>query len=107
VLGLAISIPLVVAGSRLIIKAIERFPVIVIAGGGLLGISRGNRDRGHGGEAWVELNLPQLRYLAPAAASCWSWRRELADAAAHGCRDLALAGDRILPAFSSIGGAHR
>ena len=37
VLGLAISIPLVVFGSTLMIKVMERFPVIVIAGAGLIG----------------------------------------------------------------------
>ena len=68
VLGLAISIPLVVAGSRLIIKAIERFPVIVVAGGGLLGYLAGEiAIADMAVKPWIELNLPQMRYLAPAA----------------------------------------
>ena len=68
VLGLAISIPLVVAGSRLIIKAIERFPVIVVAGGGLLGYLAGEiAIADMAVKPWIELNLPQLRYLAPIA----------------------------------------
>jgi YjbE family integral membrane protein len=37
VLGLAISIPLVVFGSTLLIKLMERFPVIVVIGAGLIG----------------------------------------------------------------------
>ncbi len=37
VLGLALSIPIVVVGSRIIQPIIERFPVLVFAGGGLLG----------------------------------------------------------------------
>jgi YjbE family integral membrane protein len=36
-LGLAISIPIVVAGSAIILALLERFPIIVWAGGGLLG----------------------------------------------------------------------
>ena len=41
IFGLVVSIPLVVVGSQLIMKLIERFPVLVIAGGGLLGIGFG------------------------------------------------------------------
>ena len=37
VFGLVVSIPLVIAGSQLIMKLIERFPILILAGGGLLG----------------------------------------------------------------------
>ena len=37
ILGLAISIPLVIFGSTLMIKLMERFPVIVVFGAGLIG----------------------------------------------------------------------
>ncbi|SFF03198.1 TerC family protein [Paracidovorax wautersii] len=37
ILGLAISIPLVIFGSTLMIKLMERFPVIVLLGAGLIG----------------------------------------------------------------------
>lgn len=37
VIGLAVSIPLIVFGSTLILKVMERFPVIIIAGAALLG----------------------------------------------------------------------
>ena len=37
VLGLAISIPLVIFGSTLMIKLMERFPIIVLAGAALIG----------------------------------------------------------------------
>jgi YjbE family integral membrane protein len=37
VFGLLVSIPLIVWGSQLVLKLIDRFPVIVIAGAGLLG----------------------------------------------------------------------
>ena len=37
VVGLIISIPLIVAGASLIMKMLERFPVLIWAGAGLLG----------------------------------------------------------------------
>ncbi len=37
ILGLAISIPLVIFGSTLMIKLMERFPIIVVIGAGLIG----------------------------------------------------------------------
>src|SRR5207249_8995264 len=37
VLGLAISIPLVIFGATLLIKLMERFPVIITGGAGLIG----------------------------------------------------------------------
>jgi len=41
VLGLAISIPLVILGSTLLMKVMERFPIIITAGGALLGFVAG------------------------------------------------------------------
>jgi len=41
VFGLVVSIPLVVVGAQLIMKLIARFPVLVVAGGGLLGFVAG------------------------------------------------------------------
>jgi len=41
VLGLAISIPLVIFGSTLLLKLMERFPIIITAGGALLGFVAG------------------------------------------------------------------
>jgi YjbE family integral membrane protein len=37
IIGLAISIPLVIFGSTLLIKLMERFPIIVVIGAGLIG----------------------------------------------------------------------
>ncbi len=42
ILGLLISIPLVVFGAQLIMVVLSRFPIIVVAGGGLLGWIAGN-----------------------------------------------------------------
>ncbi len=49
VFGLLVSIPLVIAGSQIILKLIERFPLIILIGGGLLGWIAGElAGRGHG-----------------------------------------------------------
>ncbi len=41
ILGLAVSIPLVIFGSTLLMKVMERFPIIIMAGGALLGFVAG------------------------------------------------------------------
>ncbi|UUC93753.1 MULTISPECIES: TerC family protein [Comamonas] len=69
ILGLAISIPLVIFGSTLMIKLMERFPVIVTLGAALIGWV--------GGETIVNDNLlhgytmahPWLHYAAAAAGA--------------------------------------
>ena len=37
IFGLVVSVPIVIGGSQIIMKLIERFPLLVVAGGGLLG----------------------------------------------------------------------
>ena len=69
ILGLAISIPLVIFGSTLMIKLMERFPVIITLGAALIGWV--------GGETIVNDNLlhgytmahPWLHYVAAAAGA--------------------------------------
>ena len=69
ILGLAISIPLVIFGSTLMIKLMERFPVIVTLGAALIGWV--------GGETIVNDNIlhdyaiahPWLHYVAAAAGA--------------------------------------
>jgi len=41
VFGLAVSIPIVIVGSQLIMRWMERYPVLILAGGGLLGYIAG------------------------------------------------------------------
>ena len=68
VFGLVVSIPLVVVGSQLIMKLIERFPLLVIAGGGLLGYLAGEIAIDDTAvKPWINANLPQLHYFAPIA----------------------------------------
>jgi YjbE family integral membrane protein len=71
ILGLAISIPLVIFGSTLMIKLMERFPIIVVVGAGLIGWV--------GGEAIISDHVlhdilvadPWLHYVAAALGAAF------------------------------------
>jgi YjbE family integral membrane protein len=93
VLGLAISIPIVIFGSTVMLRMMERFPVIITLGGALLGYIAGEimatdpaiRD-------WVAANAAWLvQYKAAGAAGAalvvglglWLARRAGAEAAAQ------------------------
>jgi len=68
VFGLVISIPLVVAGSQLIMKAIERFPILVVAGGGLLGYVAGEMAvTDTAVKDWIDANAHWLHWALPIA----------------------------------------
>ncbi len=66
VLGLAISIPLIIFGSTVLLKLMDRFPVIITAGAALLGWVAGEMlvtdpsviDWITANMAWVEFHLP-------------------------------------------------
>jgi YjbE family integral membrane protein len=61
VLGLAISIPLVIFGSTLLLKLMERFPVIVTAGAALLGFVAGEMAVSDPALAdWMSANFQML-----------------------------------------------
>ena len=83
VFGLVVSIPIVVVGSQLIMKLIERMPWLVIAGGGLLGYIAGDIAAEDPAIApWAAANVPQLHIIAPAvgavfvvAVGMWLTRR--------------------------------
>jgi YjbE family integral membrane protein len=54
VLGLAISIPLVIFGATLLVKAMERYPVIITVGAGLIGWVAGEMlIADHGLQPWL------------------------------------------------------
>ncbi|MGH8850127.1 MAG: TerC family protein [Casimicrobiaceae bacterium] len=66
VFGLAISIPLVVFGSQIIMRLIERLPLLVPAGGGLLGYIAGDLATDDPVVTpWIEANVPLVDWLAP------------------------------------------
>jgi len=66
VLGLAISIPLIIYGSTLILKLMARFPIIITAGAGLLGWVAGEMAMSDPAiKGWAE-QQHVLHMLAPA-----------------------------------------
>jgi YjbE family integral membrane protein len=66
IFGLVISIPIVVVGSQVIMKMIERFPVLVLAGGGLLGYIAGEMAvEDPVVQPWIAANASGLATLAP------------------------------------------
>ena len=100
VIGLAISIPLVVFASRLLLMLMDRFPVIITLGAALLGWVAGDMavtdpiDK-----PWVDLNAAFLHWGAPLAGAVsvivvgkWLAARTLAQRAA------AMAPVTIVPA---------
>ncbi len=68
VFGLIVSIPLVVVGAQVFMKLIERFPVLVVAGGGLLGFVAGEMMvADHAVAGWVDAHAQWLHWAAPVA----------------------------------------
>ena len=66
VFGLVISIPLVIFGSQIIMRLIERIPLLVPAGGGLLGYIAGDLATDDPVVApWIDLHVPAVDWLAP------------------------------------------
>jgi YjbE family integral membrane protein len=66
VFGLVVSIPLVVVGSQIIMKLIERFPWLVLAGGGLLGYIAGEiATQDTAVKAWIDAQAPALHWIVP------------------------------------------
>lgn len=82
VFGLIVSIPLVIAGSQIILKLIERFPSLILAGGGLLGYVAGDmivedvaivpwvRSHAH----WLEWAVPVAGILLVLGVAKWQAR---------------------------------
>jgi YjbE family integral membrane protein len=70
IIGLAISIPLIIYGSTLILKLMERFPVIVTLGGGVLGWVAGEMAVTDPAIApWIDGHAHWLHQSAPALAA--------------------------------------
>jgi YjbE family integral membrane protein len=70
ILGLAISIPLVVFGATMLMKVMERFPVIITIGAGLLGWVSGDMAATDPVvKGWVDANAAWLHWVAPAAGA--------------------------------------
>ena len=89
VIGLAISIPLVVFASRLLLTLMERFPVIITLGAALLGWVAGDMAvTDPVDKPWVDLHAAFLHWGAPLVCAIavvvvgkWLARRKLAERA--------------------------
>src|SRR6185437_17054492 len=72
IFGLVVSVPLVIGGAQLIMRLIERFPILIMAGGGLLGFVAGELivedsaivDWVHTHAAWLKFGAPFLGVAA-------------------------------------------
>lgn len=65
ILGLVISMPLIVYGSTVIMKLMERFPVVILLGAALLGYVAGDMAVSDGVvDPWIEAHVPLLHSLA-------------------------------------------
>ena len=70
VLGLLISIPLVIFGATILMKLMERWPVIITLGAAILGWVAGEMAATDPVVAdWVEANAKWLHWVAPAAGA--------------------------------------
>lgn len=121
VLGLVISIPLVVFGSTLLMRFMERWPVIITIGGALLGWVAGEmavsdpavKDWIDAHAAWLHYGAPALgavivvaigKFLAGRSAE-QEGERPLVDLAAAGDQHAAGASDRARVLLAADGSA--
>ena len=101
IVGLAISIPLIVFGSTLVLKLMERWPVVIILGAALLGWVAGEMAvEDVSVKAWVDASIPAAHKLFPAACAIfvvvvgkWMAKRAAAKAPLHD-----LAAPKTVPA---------
>jgi len=69
-IGLATSIPLIIAGSQLLMKVMDRFPVIITLGAALLGFLAGGMFvTDPWWAAWFKANLPDAEVLFGSACA--------------------------------------
>ena len=70
VFGLLLSIPIIMLGSQLVIKLMDRFPVVIVAGGALLGwIAGGMAVSDVVVKDWFTANVPAANWIAPVAGA--------------------------------------
>ena len=72
IIGLAISIPLVIFGATLLLKLMERWPIIITIGAGLLGFVAGEMAWEDGGIAGFTSQFPHMtKYFIAAAGAAF------------------------------------
>lgn len=83
--GLAVSIPLIIWSSQIVLRLMERHPIIVTLGAGLLGyVAGGMLVSDVVVKAWVQANVPAANYLVGGACAVvvvvvgnWlAWRKQ-------------------------------
>jgi YjbE family integral membrane protein len=90
IIGLAISIPLVIFGATLLVKLMERFPVIIVIGAGLIGFVAGEMGWEDSAiAAWTSPYPAAMKYVCAVAGAAfvilvgqWLARRQAARSAA-------------------------
>jgi YjbE family integral membrane protein len=71
VFGLLVSIPIIVWCSTIVLKLMERYPVIILFGGGLLGYIAGDMFvRDVALKDWIDANMAWIRDYRVAAIGC-------------------------------------
>jgi YjbE family integral membrane protein len=70
IFGLVVSVPIIVYGSKMVMKFMDRFPVTIIMGAGLLGWIAGDMSVTDAFAVdWVEAHAAFLHWLAPVAGA--------------------------------------
>jgi len=85
IFGLVVSVPLVIGGAQLIMRLIERFPILIVAGGGLLGFVAGELivedsaviDWVHTHAHWLSWGAPIIGIAAVVGPAKWLQGRGL------------------------------
>jgi predicted tellurium resistance membrane protein TerC len=66
IFGLVVSVPIIVWGSKLVMKLMDRFPIAIVIGAGLLGWIAGDMSVTDAvTKEWVNLNAAFLHWLVP------------------------------------------
>lgn len=66
IFGLVVSVPIIVWGSKLVLKLMDRFPMTIVFGAGLLGWIAGDMAvTDVMTKEWVDLNASYLRWVMP------------------------------------------
>ncbi|WP_442946061.1 TerC family protein [Noviherbaspirillum sp. Root189] len=66
IFGLLLSIPIIMLGSQLVMKLMDRFPLVIVGGGALLGwIAGGMVVEDVAVQDWFAVNLPAAKWIAP------------------------------------------
>jgi predicted tellurium resistance membrane protein TerC len=72
IIGLGVSIPLIIFGSAVLLKVMDRFPIIITIGGALLGYVAGDMAVHDGAvSGWIHANAPWLATVAPLAGAAF------------------------------------